>query len=65
MPPTIESWLNDTSLPRIWLGAISAMYSGDSIDAMPTPTPHRMRYRMNGVSAFGPMAPIVPRPISG
>jgi hypothetical protein len=51
MPSTMDSWLNDTRRPRIRLGAISAMYSGDNMEAMPTPTPHRMRYRMKGVSA--------------
>ena len=43
IPSTMDSWLNETRRPRIWLGAISAMYSGESIEAMPTPTPHRMR----------------------
>ena len=41
------------------------MYSGDNIEAIPTPTPQTMRYRMNGVSAAGPMLPMGPKPNSG
>jgi hypothetical protein len=41
------------------------MYSGDNMEAMPTPTPQTMRYRMNGVRAAGPMPPMGPKPNSG
>ena len=34
----------DTSLPRIWAGAISAMYMGERLEARPMATPPRMRH---------------------
>ena len=52
MPMTIVSWLSDTSLPRICVGATSAMYIGDRPDAIPIPTPLRnlaQRNRLNSL----------------
>ena len=43
IPITIVSWLTATSRPRRWAGAISAMYIGDRLDAMPMATPPAMR----------------------
>src|SRR5690242_21929328 len=40
----IANWLNETSLPRILAGAISAIYIGEIMEAMPTPMPPIMRY---------------------
>jgi hypothetical protein len=43
MPTVIMSWLSDTSAPRCAGGAVSARYSGVSIEATPMPTPTRNR----------------------
>ena len=39
----------DTSLPRISVGAISAMYMGETFEASPIPIPPTMRATINGV----------------
>ena len=43
MPMTMLSWLKDTMRPRIFAGAISAMYIGAMISAAPTPKPPSIR----------------------
>ena len=56
MPTTRVSWFMDTSLPRIWAGAISAMYMGDRLEARPMATPPRIRHvtkmKKVGATAF-------------
>ena len=49
-PCTIISWLNDTSPPRIRRGATSAMYMGDTKEAVPTESPSRKRAAINSVA---------------
>lgn len=39
MPTTIVNWLSETSRPRIEAGATSAIYIGESPDAMPMAMP--------------------------
>ena len=58
MPKMIANWLSETSRPRIRAGLISAMYIGLVIDAAPTPSPPRMRYRTNSVTLRGMAEPI-------
>ena len=52
-------WFTDTRRPRKWAGAISAMYMGVDIEAMPMPMPpnqrNRMKVQMSRASAV-PMA---------
>ena len=43
---TIVNWLTATSLPRIWAGAISAIYIGERLDARPMATPPQIRQAM-------------------
>ena len=43
MPNMMANWLNETSLPLTAGGAISAIYMGDIIEAIPTPMPPIMR----------------------
>ena len=43
IPSTMVIWLSDTSLPRTFVGATSAMYMGDSPEATPMPMPPKKR----------------------
>ena len=52
MPTTIVSWLIVTSLPRQAAGLTSAMYVGDTFEAMPIATPPIMRKTTNVVKPF-------------
>ena len=47
IPSTMVSWLSDTSFPRMFAGATSAIYIGDRPEAMPMPTPLRKRAARN------------------
>ena len=47
MPMTMVSWLSDTSLPRTDVGATSAIYMGESPEAMPMAMPPRKRTTRN------------------
>ncbi len=38
-PNAIVNWFIATSLPLIWAGDISAIYTGDTFEAMPMPIP--------------------------
>ena len=49
IPSTMVSWLSDTSLPRMWLGATSAMYIGDRPEAMPMAMPPTNRAARNAL----------------
>ena len=46
----MANWLQDTSVPRILEGAISAMYIGHTAEARPTPIPPNTRYKLNAMS---------------
>ena len=41
------SWLIDTKRPRSRAGVTSAMYTGDTFEAMPMPSPPTMRATTN------------------
>ena len=51
-------WFTATIRPRICAGVTSAMYMGVEIDAMPMPTPPRMRKRMKTEMVPGSAVPI-------
>ena len=40
----MASWFHATKFPRIFAGAISAMYMGDTTDAPPTPGANRVAW---------------------
>ena len=44
-------WFSDTSLPRMAVGDISAMYMGESADAMPMPMPPTKRAMLKRVKS--------------
>ena len=46
----MANWFHDTNLPRMLLGATSAIYIGQMAEARPTPMPPKMRYRLNAAS---------------
>src|SRR5210317_1442290 len=53
------NWLNETSLPRLLAGAISAMYMGATIKDAPTPKPPSIRNikkEVNPVDSAEPIA---------
>ncbi len=50
IPITMVSWLTATSRPRRWAGAISAMYIGERLDAMPIATPPAIRHVTKAVN---------------
>src|SRR5690242_6529846 len=56
------SWLTETMRPLMLAGDISAMYMGDSIDAMPTPRPPMMRKNTNQNSWCERPTPIAEMP---
>jgi hypothetical protein len=49
IPKTIPNWYNDTREPLFEAGDISDIYSGDSMEAAPTPTPPIIRARTKKV----------------
>ena len=58
MPEMMAIWLSETNRPRRWAGATSAMYSGESIDAMPTPSPPTNRAITNSEKVRGRADPM-------
>ena len=51
------SWLSDTSLPLTEAGATSAIYIGDSPEAMPIAMPPKKRITRNGVNVSNAPVP--------
>ena len=43
IPNTIVSWFKDTSFPRISVGDTSAIYMGETLEAIPIPSPPTIR----------------------
>src|ERR1035441_8491868 len=56
MPMTMVSWFRETSRPRFWAGATSAIYMGDRFDARPMAAPPAIRQRIN--TAKDPASPV-------
>ena len=54
----MASWLSETRRPRIRAGATSAMYMGDCIEAIPTPTPPMIRATINSTKLRGTAEPM-------
>ena len=49
IPTTMVNWFMDTRRPRDGAGLTSAMYTGDTLDAMPMATPPAIRQTTNRV----------------
>ena len=47
IPSTTVNWLMDTKRPRKWAGAISAIYIGERLEAMPMANPPMRRNTLN------------------
>ncbi len=45
-PKMMANWFHETRVPRMLLGAISAMYIGHMAEASPTPIPPSTLYRL-------------------
>src|ERR1035441_8069926 len=58
MPPTMAIWLMDTRRPRRCAGAISAIYMGVDMEAMPMPMPPSQRNRMKVQMSRGKEVPM-------
>ena len=58
MPVMMATWLSDTRRPRMAAGATSAIYNGESIEAVPTAKPPNRRAITNSVRFRGKAAPM-------
>ena len=54
MPITMVIWFSDTNLPRMAEGDTSAMYIGESPEAMPMPIPPKKRATRKAPKALNP-----------
>ena len=52
MPSTMVIWFKETSLPRMAVGEISAIYIGERADATPMPMPPMKRAILNMVKSL-------------
>ena len=51
IPSTIVNWFSETSFPLIDVGATSAIYMGESPEAIPIPMPPKKRAAKNQLNA--------------
>jgi hypothetical protein len=56
----MASWLKETTEPLIWGGAVSEMYSGPTMEAMPIPIPATKRKPMSHHTPGDSPMPIAP-----
>ena len=58
IPSTTVNWLMDTKRPRKWAGAISAIYIGERLEAMPMANPPMRRNTLNHPKEFAAPVPM-------
>ena len=58
IPKTILNCVRATRNPRLFGGAISAVYSGETTEAPPTPIPPRKRKKTKDYQSHGKALPI-------